>query len=83
MRADETDPPLWVRWHRETTDIELVRPRLEAAEYAPISHEGHLWVPLTIEADTGGATRQIASLISEAVQLYRTAAALPGTGLME
>lgn len=80
MRVDETDPPLWVRWHRETTDIELVRPRLEAAGYKPVSHEAHLWVPLAVEPATGGAGRQIVSLTSQIVRLYRTAAALPDAG---
>ncbi len=80
MRADDADPPLWVRWHRETTDIELVRPLLEAAGYKPVSHEGHLWMPLAIEPASGGAGRQIVRLTSQVVRLYRTAAALPDAG---
>jgi hypothetical protein len=80
MRADEADPPLWVRWHRGTTAYELVRSRLEAAGDEPVHHQGHLWVPLAIEPATAAAGRQIVSLTSQVVRLYRTAAALPDAG---
>ena len=75
MRADRADPPLWVRWHRETPDLAQVQPRLESAGRSAQEHDGHLWVPLVIHPDTGAATRQIDSLVAQVVDLFKISSA--------
>lgn len=73
VRVDAVDPPLWVRWHQETPDIDQVPARLEAAGVNPVIHEGHLWAALAFHPDDGAATRQIASLVNQVEALYGAA----------
>jgi hypothetical protein len=75
MRVDEQDPPLWARWHRRTADLALAESRLKAAGYAVQRNDDGLWLPLELRPDAGAATGQIASLVSQVVQLYKTAVA--------
>lgn len=72
MRLDNASPPLWVRWHWRTADVRLVELRL-AEGHTVVKHEGHLWLPLDLKPDVGVATRQIESLVSQVVDLYKTA----------
>jgi hypothetical protein len=73
MRQGLRNPPLWVRWHERTADLALVRSRLTAAGL-PIEEDGDgLWLPLQIAPDNGSATGQIASLVTQVLELYTIA----------
>lgn len=71
MRTGETHRPLWVRWHKTTPEIECVEERLADKGYEVEKHDGHLWLPLELEADSGSATRQINSLVEQVVTLFK------------
>lgn len=73
MRVDGVSPPLWARWHSAHADLRLVESRLTKANLPVQRHEGHLWLALDLEPDVGAATRQIASLASQVVKLYKVA----------
>jgi hypothetical protein len=75
MRLDDGSSPLWVRWHWRTADIKKVRIRLTNAGHKVQDYVDHLWLPLELEPDVGSSTRQIESLVSQVVELYKTAVA--------
>lgn len=76
-RDNVDGPPLWARWHHKTPDFKAVGPRLAQAGYQAREDDTGLWLPLELEPDFGPATRQIASLVSQVVQLYKLAVDRP------
>jgi hypothetical protein len=75
-RTDSLDPPLWVRWHRQTPDITAATIRLGAAGYRVERFAGHYWLPLHIPPDRDTAASQVATLAAQIVTLYRISAGL-------
>lgn len=54
--ADQGDPPLWMRFHKETPRFPAIRRRLRASRLWNRVREddGHVWLPFTIRDDLAG-----------------------------
>ena len=71
MLAAGEDPPMWVRWHRATTDAKIVQSRLSRAGFeVQRDTAGLLWYPLRLRPDEGVATRQRVELVRQVIDLY-------------
>jgi hypothetical protein len=54
--ADQGDPPLWMRYHKQTPNFPAIRQRLRASVVWNGAREddGHVWLPFTIGEDLAG-----------------------------
>ena len=68
------DSPLWIRWHRATTDAERVQERLRSKGLPAFrDRSGLVWMPVDLTGDVGLADRQIDSLVDQVVAAYEAA----------
>jgi hypothetical protein len=69
--ADDAESPLWVRWHRATTDADQIQNRLLQHDLVTArDRSGLIWMPLRLEPDVGLADRQIQHAVERVVEAF-------------
>jgi hypothetical protein len=69
---DEWETPIWMRFHRATSNFRVIRDRIKRSNLKIVESGGHIWIPLEVLRDVAGE-QMIEDLVRQAEEVLRVA----------
>lgn len=64
--------PIWMRFHRDTFNFQLIRQRIKLSGLRSLESSGHIWIPLDVPRDVSGE-QMIEELVKNTKMVLRLA----------
>lgn len=64
--------PVWMRFHKDTSNFELTRQRIELSNVKSLQSRGHVWIPLDVPPNVTGE-QMIEALVEQTEEVIRVA----------
>lgn len=64
--------PVWMRFHKDTGNFQLIRQRIELSDLKSLPSGGHIWIPLDVPPNVSGE-QMIEKLVEQAEDVIRMA----------
>lgn len=64
--------PIWMRFHRATSNFKVIRQRIELSNLEQVESGGHIWIPLEVLRDASGE-KMIENLVKQAEKVLQVA----------